>query len=567
MPQALRHQAYWPEGLPFSLEVADQSPSSCLAATAARHPDKTAIAYYGREISYAELHRAVLGLAAYLQRELGVQTGDRVLILMQNCPQFIIAYHAVLRANAVVVAVNPMSSAEETAYYAEDCGARVAIVMQGMLPNVRPLLASGALAACVVGAYSEMAGSAQSVPFMEIPPLVSAAREPSRADKEHEFVSAIATSAAPTGLLVSGRDLAVIGYTSGTTGKPKGAMLSHRALTLTAVQRSRWLDDGSERSDLLVLPMCHIAGMSAMNQALVQGRSIVLLSRWDALAVPALIERYRVGRWGAVAPMLIDLLASPELEKHDLSSLRRLYVGATATPVALANELQSRLRLAPIECYGMTETCGSTHINPPDRTRSGSVGIPQMDVDARVIDVISHAQLDCNQSGELVIHCPVQFDGYWKRPDATRATLIELDGKPFVRTGDIGHFDDDGFFYITDRLKRMINASGLKVWPSEVEACLSHHPAIQEVCVIAAQDPYRGETVKALIVPKPGVQPAPGADDITEWARAHLAAYKIPRLVEFVRELPRTHSGKVLWRSLQEEQSKADHKRPHSDSQ
>lgn len=556
-----RHHAYWPEGLPFSVEVSEHSPVACLAATAARYADKTAIAYYGREIRYAELYRAVLGLAAYLQRELGVKTGDRVLILMQNCPQFVIAYHAVLRASAVVVAINPMSSAEETAYYAGDCGARVAVAMQGTLSSVRPLLESGTLSACIVGAYGDLAGAAESVPFMEIPPFVRVPPEPSRSEREHDFSSAVATDPSPDDFSVAGDDLAVIGYTSGTTGKPKGAMLSHRALTLTAVQRSMWLDDGTERSDLLVLPMCHIAGMSAMNQALVQGRTIVLLSRWDAVAVPALIERYRVGRWAAVTPMLIDLLAAPTLEKYDLSSLRRLYVGATATPVALVNEIRSRLGIAPIECYGMTETCGSTHINPPERTRTGSVGIPQIDVDARVVDVISHAQLGCNQSGELVINCPTQFSAYWKRPDATRSAFIELDGKLFVRTGDIGCFDEDGFFYITDRLKRMINASGLKVWPSEVEGCLSHHPAVQEVCVIAAHDPYRGETVKALIVLKPDVKPTPTAEDITEWAREHLAAYKIPRLVEFVSDLPRTHSGKVLWRSLQESQSRADRDR------
>ncbi|WP_025918331.1 AMP-binding protein [Herminiimonas sp. CN] len=561
MPKLTRHYAHWPEGLPHALEVPEHSLYNGLAANAGKLPDSAAIDYYGRQISYSELHQAVRGLAGYLQQCLGVMDGDRVLLMMQNCPQFVIAYYAVQRANAVVVAINPMSSAEETAYYVDNCGARVAIVMQDMLPKIRPLLANQRLTACIVGAYSELAGAPEDVPFMEIPEFVLVPRQRPLTDAEHEFARASAAAISPAAASKTGSDLALIAYTSGTTGKPKGAMLSHRALTLAAVQRSLWLDDGTRNSDLLTLPMCHIAGMSAMNQAIFQGRTIVLLARWDTNAVPALIERHHVGRWAAVAPMLIDLLTSPSLRRHNLSSLTRLYVGATATPVALARQIHECLGVTLIECYGMTETCGSTHINPPLKARTGSVGIPQIEVDARVIEVSSDAELDCYQPGEIVINCPTQFVGYWNHPDASRAAFVEIEGRPFVRTGDIGYYDEDGYFYITDRLKRMINASGLKVWPSEVEACLSAHPAVQEVCVISAYDPYRGETVKAMIVRRPCADANLSSEDLIEWARAHMAAYKIPRLVEFVESLPKTHSGKVLWRALQEKQNQDDRDR------
>ncbi|NMF98846.1 AMP-binding protein [Aromatoleum toluolicum] len=561
MPKLTRHHAHWPEGVPHTLDLPEYSLYRHLEASAERAPARIAIDYYGRPISYGGLHRAVLNLAGYLQQCLGVRCGDRVLLLMQNCPQFIIAYYAILRANAVVVAINPMSTVDETAYYLGDCGARVAIVTQDMLAKVRPRLDDGSLTGCIVGAYSDMTYPEGNPDFLQIPDFVAEAGQPPLSDREHEFGNAVAAALAPSPIVVTGSDLAVIAYTSGTTGKPKGAMLSHRALALATAQRSLWLDDKAPSSDLLVLPMCHIAGMSGMNQAIFQGRSIVLLARWDAGAVPALIERFRVGRLGGVAPMLIELLARPEFARHDLSSLKRLYVGATPTPVSIAKELEARLGRVPIECYGMTETCGSTHINPPMDARCGCAGIPQIDVDARIIDPENLTELDCNESGEIVINCPTQFIGYWNKPEATREAFVEIDGKPFVRTGDIGHHDEDGYFHITDRLKRMINASGLKIWPSEVEACLVAHPLVQEACVLAAYDEYRGETAKALIVPVPDAEGTISAEIIIEWARTHLAAYKVPRLIEFVGSLPRTLSGKVLWRALQNEQNENDRER------
>ncbi|NLP62594.1 long-chain-fatty-acid--CoA ligase [Paraburkholderia sacchari] len=559
MARLIRHYAHWPEGVPHTLRAPESNLFSFLAASAARCPEKTAIDYYGAQMSYRTLHEAVLNLAGYMQQRLSVRGGDRVLLLMQNCPHFAIAYYAVLRCGAVVVPANPMSTAAEVAYYAADSGARVAITTQDMLPRLTPLLESGALAGCVVGACSEFAGEPRDVPFMEIPAFVREPRQRLTQAGVHEFAGALAAGIAPTPLAGSA-DLAVIGYTSGTTGEPKGAMLSHRAFSYVVNQRVLWFSDDPDSSDLITLPVSHVAGMCALNQALVQGRTMVLLARWDAAAVPRLIEHHRIGCWAAVTPMLVELLGRPELAQHDLSSLCRLYGGATAMPEAVARQIEQRLGVPYIECYGMTETCGSTHMNPPQASRQQCAGIPQINVDARVIDPDGGAELGPNQPGELVMHSPTQFDGYWGRPDASEAAFVEIDGKRFVRSGDIGHYDEDGYFYITDRLKRMINASGLKVWPAEIESRLHGHPAVREACVISAHDAHRGETVKALVVLRDTARDTLTPEALMEWARSCMAAYKVPRQIEFVESLPRSAAGKLLWRIVQDNQNQLDSK-------
>ena len=206
----------------------------------------------------------------------------------------------------------------------------------------------------------------------------------------------------------------------------------------------------------------------------------------------------------------------------------------------------------------MTEMCGSAHMNPPAAPRLACAGIPQINIDARVIDPESGMELGPNQQGEMVMHGPMQFSGYWNQPQATQEAFIELDGKPFVRSGDVGYYDKDGYFYVTDRLKRMINAAGLKVWPAEIEACLFMHPMVKEVCVIAALDSRRGETVKAMVVLKPESVGQLSCEELEAWARARLAAYKVPRIVEFVDGLPKTSAGKVMWRLLQDQQAERD---------
>lgn len=558
MPQLTRHYAHWPSGVPHTLEVPDRNLVAHLAVNAGRYPDKAAFEYYGRQTSYHALYAAAKAMAGYLQQHLGVRSGDRVLLMMQSCPQFAIAYHAILHSDAVVVALNPMSTAEEVAYYAGDSGGRVLITMQDLLPKAQSLLDDGSLDGCIVGAYAEFAGDAGDMPYMQVPAFVHEPYRQQSHARVHDFSGALAAGIAPRPSLAGGADLAVIAYTSGTTGKPKGAMLSHRAFTYAVTQRALWQRDQPGHTELLVLPISHLAGMNIMNQALSVGRTTVLLSRWDADAAVELIERHRINYWCAVTPMVVELLSCPGLPHRDLSSLKRVIGGATAMPEAVAAEVERCLGLPFIESYGMTESCGGTHINPPQAPRRQCGGIPYINVDARVIDPDNGMELGPGQAGEIVMHAPTLFDGYWNKPEATREAFIELDGKRFLRSGDIGYHDDDGYFYVTDRLKRMINAAGLKVWPAEIESWLFGHPAVQEACVISAYDPHRGETVKAFVVLRPSARGNLQPEQLIEWARSRMAAYKVPRLVEFVDSLPKTSTGKLLWRVLQDEQHERD---------
>jgi fatty-acyl-CoA synthase len=253
--------------------------------------------------------------------------------------------------------------------------------------------------------------------------------------------------------------------------------------------------------------------------------------------------------------MIIDLFGSPSWRSFDLSSLRYLSGGGAAMPQAVAERLQQEFGLTFAEGYGLTETAAPTHANPPERAKLQCLGIPIFGVDSRVIDPETLKELPPGETGEIVTRGPMVFQGYWGHPEATAAAFIELDGQRFFRTGDLGRMDEEGYFFITDRLKRMINASGYKVWPSEVELLLFKCPLVQEACVIAAPDGYRGETVKAMVVLRAEARGSACPEDVIDWARAHMAAYKAPRIVEFVDALPKSGSGKVMWRLLQEQEA------------
>lgn len=558
MPQLNKHHAHWPAGVPHTLDVPDRNIFDHLPRGAERHPERTAIDYYGRPTTYRALHDGAVALAGYLQQHLEVRRGDRVLLVMQPCPQFVMAYYAVLRCDAVVVALSPMTTDAELRYYADDSGARVAIAMQDFWPQLQPLLDDRTLEGAVVGAYSQLAGRSDDVPFMTIPDFVLAPRDLCSHPLVHEFMGALAADIAPLPSSALGADLAVIAYTSGTTGKAKGAMMSHRSFVRTLNQRIAWMGFREDDTELTCMPLNHMGGMAMMNVLLAGGRTQVQLSRWDAGAAVELLERRRVRVWGGVTPMIVEVLAQLAKKPRDLSSLRYVLGGATPIPQAVADEIKQRFGLTLIESYGMTETCSASHVNPPQAPRRQCAGIPWIDSDARVIDPVSGEELGPGQQGEIVLHTQTLFDGYWNMPQATTEAFIEIDGKRFLRSGDIGYHDEDGYFYIVDRLKRMINASGLKVWPSEVESWMYGHPAVQEACVIAAADARRGETVKAFVVLRPEARRTVTSEQLVEWARGTMAAYKAPRLVEIVDSLPKTPTGKVLWRVLQQEQNERD---------
>jgi len=556
----MKTPAHWPPGLPQHLTLPETNLYVNAEVSAKRYPDKPFVVFYDSKLSFGEFHRQAEALAGYLQQDCGVQSGDRVLLDMQNSPQWVLAYYAILRANAVVVPVNPMNRSEELRHYCADSGARVAFVAQDLLPQMQPLLSDapgvGTLQHIVVASYSDYLDTPTD---LVVPDFVRAPRVVLDQNGLVAWMDAMAAQRAPGPLTMGADDLCVMPYTSGTTGQPKGCMHTHRSVMSTCVGGMNWFNRNQDAVLLSVLPFFHVTGMaSGMNGPLYMGATIVVLPRWDREAAAECMQRYRATGWQAISTMVIDFVANPRIGEYDLSSLTGIRGGGAAMPEAVCAKLKALTGLDYVEGYGMSETMAATHINPPQRPKPQCLGIPVFDVDSRIIDPSTLQELPQGEPGEIIIHGPQVMQGYWRQVDATREAFIEIAGKRFLRTGDLGRIDADGYFFMTDRLKRMINASGFKVWPAEVEATMYHHPAIQEACVIGAKDAKRGETVKALVVLKAGLSGSPSAQDISDWCHAHMAAYKVPRVVEFVDALPKSGSGKVMWRELQEQQTARD---------
>jgi fatty-acyl-CoA synthase len=538
-----RHFAHWPPGKPKTLEVPRTTVVHNLEAVAARAPESIAIDYYGSRMTYAELKREVEALAGYLQQRCGVAKGDRVLLYLQNSPQFVIGYYAVMRADAVVVPVNPMNRTEELRHYVSDSDATVAIAGQDVVAQLAPI----SLRKIIVAAYSDYLRTPTDLP---VPDFVKLKGE------EKSWADAIGARLTPSPHTAGPEDLAVMPYTSGTTGKPKGCMHTHSSVQATTVPYLQWRGASDGSVVLAALPMFHVTGMqTGMNAPIHLGATMVILSRWDRDCAGLQIARARVTNWSAITTMMVDFLSNPKLKDYDLSSLQVLGGGGAAMPEALARKLEAVIGLPFVEGYGLSETMAPTHINPPHRPKRQCGGIPFYNTDARVVDLETFRDLGPHQVGEIIVRGPQVFRGYWKQPEATRQAFVEHDGERFFRTGDLGYYDEEGYFFITDRLKRMINAAGFKVWPAEVEAMLYAHPAIQEACVVGARDAYRGETVKAIVVVKKEAKGA-SAEEIIGWAREKMAAFKVPRVVEFVDALPKTATGKILWRELQERENR-----------
>lgn len=546
------YHKFWPKGLPHDATAPETNLFYNLEVSAARYPNKPFAIFFDGVLTYRRLKEEAERLAGYLQKVCGLETGARVLLVMQNCPQFVIAYYAILRANAVVVPINPMSVSTELAYFAEDSGARVAIVGQEVYERLQPLIAGerGCLDRAVVATYSDYVSPETD---LELPDIAAAPRASFSQENVDAWMDVMAGDYAPGPLTAGPDDLCAIPYSSGTTGRAKGCMLTHRNAMHTLIVNTLWFRSHQNSTQLVVLPFFHVTSMQGgMNAPIYHGGTIVLMCRWNRELAARLIQRHRIRLWTSIATMVVDFLANPRVSEYDLSSLERLTGGGATLPAAVAERLQTLVGAPYVEGYGLTETAAATHINPIDRPKRQCLGIPVLNTDSRIIDPDTLVELPSGQVGEIVTRGPQVFKGYWRQEAATREAFVQIDGERFFRTGDLGYVDEEGYFFIVDRLKRMINASGYKVWPAEVEAQMYRHPAIQEACVIAASDDYRGETVKALVVLRETHKERVSEHDIIEWTRANMAVYKTPRIVQFVESLPKSATGKVLWRVLQE---------------
>jgi fatty-acyl-CoA synthase len=549
-----RHLSSWPPSVPRELETPHTSLWSNLETSAQRSPERCALVFYDSALSYRELLRESEHLAGFLQRECGVKRGDRVALYMQNSPQFVIAFYAILRANAAVVPINPMNLTAEVLYMAKDSGAKVLFASQELAHNVLPLIRGKPLQHLIVSAYSDYLTAPTN---LTLPEFVKQPRRSFAADGVVLWTEALARRLKPEVLSAGADDLCVIPYTSGTTGNPKGCMHTHRSVMHTTVAGPVWSGAATDDCILAVLPLFHVTGMqNSMNSSIYMAATIVLMPRWDRTVAAKLIQRYRVTGWTAVPTMVVDLLSMPDIDRCDLSSIRSMGGGGAAMPQAIAQKLQDLCGITYLEGYGLSETIAPTHINPPHRPKQQCLGIPIFGTDSRVVDPLTLAELGPNEVGEIITHGPQVFQGYWNKPEANAECFVEVDGKRFFRTGDLGRVDEDGYFFIVDRLKRMINASGFKVWPAEVEAVLYAHPAVQEAAIIGTKDPRRGETVKAVVVAKKGMRDTIDETSFIHWCQANMAAYKVPRRVQFVDSLPKTGSGKIMWRALQEHEDR-----------
>ena len=564
------HHRWWPKGVPHTQRVPQVTLPHYLQTAAARYPDKSAVIFCETHLSYGELARQVQAVAAYLQHHMDVKPADRVLLISQNCPQYIVCFYAILSVGAVVVPVNPMSTTHEIRYFMQDSGARAACVAQELLDAVRPLLQpdeSGVLEAVLVHAYADQLPAAS---VAMLPVSMQGAVEAVDGAGLHAWARARSLADALKPVRVSCEDLAVLPYTSGTTGHPKGCCHSHQSVLASNLASQVWRHLHVDSVFLCVAPLFHMLGMqNGMNVPITLGATVVMLPRWDAVRAIEMVERHRVSVWAAPPAMVMDFFNQPEANSADLSSLTVLSGGGAAMPEAVAKRLLDQFGLSYNEAYGLTETASFLHANPVTRGKRQCLGVPTQGVESLIIDPQSLQPLPVGEVGELVTRGPQLMQGYWRNDAANREAFVEIAGHRFFRTGDLAQMDEDGYFFMRDRLKRMINASGFKVWPAEVESIMYAHPAVREACVIASPDEKRGETVLALVVLDPMQRESLSADALQAWCRQQMAVYKAPTLIRFVDQLPKSGTGKIQWRELQmqeHERVAAERREPRSAS-
>jgi len=545
---------YWPKQFPRHLVRPYITLSDVLQASVKRYADRPAIRFFGAGVSYQSFNDQVEAFAGWLKQRADVRRGERVVLYLQNSPQWLIAYFGVLRADAVVVPVNPMNRAAELAHYLSDSGAKIIVCAQNLLDQVKSATLSRPLDQTIVATYSDYL---PPEPEYALPAWMTEPRQEHAGTVAWADVIAAGHQAPPPEAVPG--DLCCLPYTSGSTGVPKACMHTHETLIQNLAGLVLWHGTAPGTVCLSLSPMYHISGVThSVHLPIYVGGTAVILPRWDQTLALQLLEREQVEHASIPPTAVIDLLAHRDLKNHDLSRLRRVTAGGATMPIEVAARLADALGVAFIEGYGMTESAATTHINPVDRPKGKSIGVPFFDTEALVVDPITLQVLGLHEQGEILVSGPQLFKGYWNRPDETAAAFVEINGRSYMRTGDVGYFDEEGYFFITDRAKRMINASGYKVWPSEVEIALYAHPQIHEVCVIGVPDARRGETVKALIVRNESGRQTLTEEAVIAWSRERMAAYKYPRVVEFVESLPTSAAGKILWRELQEaEKAKA----------
>ena len=553
---------HYEQGVPAHIDIPDHPLTWILDQTVSRYPAQTAFIYYGTSMSYAQFSSLANRFAASLQR-LGIQKGDRVAIALPNIPQYPIAFYGALRAGAIVVPTNPLYTEREMQYQLAESGARVIVMLDMFYPVVRAVRAKTALEHVVI-----------TSPADYLPPLLRTLYPLSQRKAKHpeprlteKELREDATLHAMSGMLEShtkggielfnlpahltGDDLATLQYTGGTTGVSKGAMLTHRNLLANALQTRTWnvqARDGEEIT-LCVAPFFHSYGLTAgMNLSILAAATMILLPQFKVKEVVKAIRRYHPTQLPGIPTMYISIMKEIGRHSEELRSIKYCISGASALPAKVREDWEALTHGKLVEGYGLSEAAPVTHCNPLNGDiREGSIGLPLPSIDAAILDEKTGEPLPVGEAGEIVVKGPNIMQGYWNQPGET----ADIFTRGWMRTGDIGKMDAEGYFYVVDRAKDMIKASGFNVFPREVEEVLYHHPAVQEAAVLGVPHAYRVETVAAVIVLKPGFEPSEQTrEDIIAYCKKELTPYKVPKIVQFRESLPKSLIGKVLKREL-----------------
>lgn len=547
----------YPEEIPPTLIYNKEPVQAYLSNAAVEFPKKSAIHFMGKEISYEVLYEHALKLASYLQ-QLGIQKGDRIAIMLPNTPQAVIAYYGILLSGGVVVPTNPLYTEREIEYQMKDSGAKVIITLDILFPRVSKVFKQTDLEHIIVTAIKDFLPFPKNVVYPIIQKKQYGITVTVKHEGCHHLLNEILKQ--PIRELKSfsfdfENDLALIQYTGGTTGAPKGVMLTHKNLVSNSAMSNAWLYKCKRGEEIIlaIIPFFHVYGMTAvMILSVMQGQKMVLLPKFDAKTTLKTIEKQRPTLFPGAPTIYIGLLNHPDISKYDLSSIDSCISGSAALPVEVQQRFEEVTGGKLVEGYGLTESSPVTHANFLwDRPRvRGSIGVPWPDTDSVVLSLQTGEPLPPGEVGEIAVKGPQIMKGYWNRPEETEQVLRDR----WLLTGDLGYMNDEGYFFVVDRKKDMIIAGGFNIYPREIEEVLYEHPSVQEVVAAGIPDPYRGETVKAYVVLKDGA--AVTEEELNTFARKHLASYKVPRIYEFRSELPKTAVGKILRRALVDEEKK-----------
>ncbi len=526
----------YPQGIKDKLDYPDKTMPQLLEKAAADFPGRTAVVFAHLEIPYAMLKVLVDKMATALFN-LGVRKGDRIALMAPNCPQYIVGFYAIQKAGGVVVQVNPMYVERELEHILNDSGAEIIVAFDQFYPRIKNVRGITPLKHVVLFSLGQPAAEGETGVLKAEELLATTEANPPQV--EFDVLN----------------DLAVLQYTGGTTGVSKGAMLTHRNIVANALQVTEWFQGCNYGGEVVlsVLPFFHSYGMTTcVNFGIANAATLVALPRFEIDSLLQAIDKYKPTLFPGVPTMYIAVNNHPEISKYDVKSIKYCISGSASLPVEVAQKFEALTGGCLVEGYGLSETSPVTHCNAMIGLRkAGSIGMPVSDTVCKIMDLeTGQIELPPGEIGELCISGPQVMKGYWNMPEETAKTLV--DG--WLYTGDIAKMDEDGYFYIVDRKKDMVIAGGFNIYPRDVEEVLFEHPKVQEAVVAGVPDTYRGETVKAYIVLKEGMEST--EQEIIAFCRGKLAAYKVPKLVEFRKELPKTIVGKVLRRFLREEEIK-----------